>query len=165
MKGPVVWKFEDNFNADRIVGSKNIAVNDKEVLRNACLAEFDPDFVNRVKPGSIMVAGHNFGFGHPHQQGVISVKQIGISTIIAESFYPMWYRVAIYYAFPAIVCKGIFAATSLGDELEADPKTGTVRNLTTGTTLFGEPMPDFLLNIIEVGGFPKYVKQRLEASA
>ena len=165
MKGPVVWKFEDNFNADLIVGSKNIAVNDKEILRNACLADFDPGFVARCRPGSLMVAGSNFGYGHPHQQGIISLKEVGVSTMIAESFYPMWYRVAVYYAFPAIVCKGVFAAVSLGDEIKADPKTGSVKNLTTGTELQGEPIPDFLLHVIELGGFPRYVKERLEAGS
>ncbi|MFC1919559.1 3-isopropylmalate dehydratase [Chloroflexota bacterium] len=164
MKGQVVWKFEDNFNADLIVGSHNITVSDKEVLGKACLAEFDPEFVKRVNPGDIMVAGKNFGYGHPHYQGIISLKQVGISTLVAESFYPMWYRVAIFYAFPPIVCKGIAESTSLGDQLEADPKTGLVKNLTTGVTLQGEPVPSFLLEIIKAGGFPKYAKAKLETS-
>ena len=33
-----------------------------------------------------------------------------IGTLIAESFYPLWYRVAVFYAFPAMVCPGISQA-------------------------------------------------------
>lgn len=165
MKGTVVWKFADNFNADLIVGSKNITVSDPEILGKACLAEIDPDFAKRVKPGDIMVAGKNFGYGHPHYQNIISLKKAGISTLVAESFYPMWYRVAVFYAFPAFVCQGITKEASVGDSLDADPKTGVVTNLTTGKTLQGQGMPSFLLEIIEAGGLPKHIRKRLEAAA
>ncbi|MFC1980869.1 3-isopropylmalate dehydratase [Chloroflexota bacterium] len=160
----VVWKLEDNFNADLIVGSRNITVSDPEILGKACLTELDPEFPNKVKPGDIMIAGRNFGYGHPHYQGIIALKKVGISALIAESFYPLWYRIAVFYAFPVLICQGISQAASIGEELEVDPKTGFIKNLTRSTELQGEGIPDFLLDIIEAGGFMKYIKAKLETA-
>ena len=45
----------------------------------------DPDFPKKVKKGDIMVVGTNMGCGHGHYEGIIGMKQLGISCIIAES--------------------------------------------------------------------------------
>ena len=73
------------------MGSKYIAEKDPEILGEVCLRDYDPEFVNRVQPGDIMIAGKNFGYGHPHQQGIVSLKKKGVAALIAESFYPLWY--------------------------------------------------------------------------
>ena len=100
IQGKTVWKFGDNFNADLIVGSKYIAESNAEVLGEVCLRDFDPEFAKRVQAGDVMIAGKNFGYGHPHQQGIVSLKKVGVAALVAESFYPLWYRMAIFYAFP-----------------------------------------------------------------
>lgn len=165
LHGRNVWKFADNYNADLIVGSKHISTTDKAVLREVCMADLDPGFVQRVQPGDIMVAGRNFGYGHPHYQGIISLQQNRIATVIAESFYPLWYRVAVFYAFPALVCPGISSHANVGDVLRADITTGRIENLTTGTSLQGEPIAPVLLRIMEDGGLPAHLKKRALASA
>lgn len=165
LEGRNVWQFGDNYNADLIVGSNHITTTDKELLGKVCLADYDPEFVNRVQPGDLMVAGRNFGYGHPHYQGIISLQRNGISTVIAESFYPMWFRVAVFYAFPAMVCPGISRHASLGDRLRADIVTGRVENLSTGAVLQGEPISPALLSIIDDGGLPAHLKKRALAKA
>ena len=162
LKGKTVWKFGDNFNADLIVGSKYIGERDPEILGRVCLAEFDPGFSQRVKPGDLMVAGKNFGYGHPHYQGIASLQKVGISTLLAESFYPLWYRVAMFYAFPVLVCPGITRAADMGHELEIQVETGFVHNKTTGKTIQGEGMHPILLDICESGGLVPHLKKRMK---
>ena len=160
MKGKVVWQFDDNFNADLIVGSEYIEERDREILGKACLASFVPDFYKTVEMGDIMIAGKNFGYGHPHYQGIVSLQSVGISTLVAESFYPIWYRVALFQGFPPIVCPDITKKAKVGDRLEVNIQTGEITNITTAETIQGEPMPDFLLEIIEDGGQVSHLKKK-----
>lgn len=158
-RGKNVWAFQDNFNADLIVGSKYISENDREILGKVCLAEYDPDFSQKVTPGDLMIAGKNFGYGHPHYQGIASLQKNRISTVIAESFYPLWYRIAIFYAFPVIVCPKISQQASVGDEIEVNLETGQINNLTREIILQGEPVHPFLMEIMENGGMPGHLKK------
>lgn len=165
VKGKVAWKFDDNFNADLIVGSRYIEERDPEVLGRVCLADFDPEFSRRVKPGDIVVAGRNFGYGHPHYQGLMSLKTIGISILIAESIYPVWYRMAIFYAFPVLECAGIAQKVNVGDELGTDIESGVIKNLTSGDLLQGQPMPKFLIEIVKARGLVPYLRERLSSKS
>ena len=159
IQGKTVWKFGDNFNADLIVGSKYIDEKDPNLLGEVCLHDYDPEFAKNVQPGDIMIAGKNFGYGHPHQQGIVSMKKVGIATLIAESFYPLWYRMAVFYAFPTVVCPGITQKANLGDNLEVDFTTGEINNLTTGESMGAEPVPSFLMEVIQDGGLIKHLQK------
>jgi len=160
VKGTVVWKFEDHFNADRIVGSKNIGERNLDILGKVCLADFDPNFVNRVRRGDIMIAGRNFGYGHPHQQSIQSIKKVGISTVIAESFYPGWYRMAFFQNLPVLICPDIVKFADIDNELEVDFTAGKVKNLTTGKTIQGEPIPPFLMDVLNAGGLVSWLRKQ-----
>ena len=160
IQGKIVWKFGDNFNADLIVGSKYIAEKNPEILGEVCLRDYDPEFVKRVQPGDIMIAGKNFGYGHPHQQGIVSLKKIGVSVLIAESFYPLWYRMAIFYAFPIIICPGITKNFNVDDQLSVDLSTGKVLSLTTNKNFEAEPMPAFLMEVVAAGGLIKHLQKK-----
>ncbi|HLB46629.1 MAG TPA: 3-isopropylmalate dehydratase, partial [Anaerolineales bacterium] len=48
-----------------------------------------------------------------------------------------------------------------GDEIEVEPATGAIRNLTRGETYRAEPFPDFLQRIIDRGGLLAYVEERI----
>jgi len=161
LKGTTVWKFADNFNADLIVGSKYIGERDPEILGSVCLAEFDAGFSKKAKPGDLMIAGKNFGYGHPHYQGIISLQKVGISVLLAESFYPLWYRVAIFYGFPVLVCPGISKKVDKDDEVEIDVKTGLIRNNTADKTIQGDGMHSILFEICESGGLVKHLQKKL----
>ena len=158
IKGKIVWAFDDNFNADLIVGSKYIDERDPDLLGKVCLKDLDPKFVDRVNPGDIMIAGKNFGYGHPHQQGIVSLKKVGISVLIAESFYPLWYRMAIFYAFPIVICPGITQAAKLNDTVEISLSTGAFKNASTGAGISAEPFPPFLMDVVNAGGLIKYLQ-------
>jgi len=161
--GTVAWKFGDNFNADNIVGSKYIGERDPDILTKVCLAQYDAEFTQRVKPGDVVVAGKNFGYGHPHQQGIISLLKNGIAALVAESFYPLWYRMAFFYAFPVIVCPNISAHAEMGHVLSVDLATGQIENKTTGKVLQGEPVPAFLMEVVTSGGLIPHLRKQLAA--
>ena len=165
IRGTVVWKFEDHFNADRIVGSSNIGEKNIEVLGKLCMAEIDPDFLKRTRPGDIMIAGRNFGYGHPHQQSIQSIKKAGIATVIAESFYPAWYRMAFFHNFPVIISPEIARYAEIDHLLEVDFISGRIDNLATGNTIQAEPIPEFLMAVLQAGGLVPFLRKQSVAPA
>lgn len=159
--GMVVWKFDDNFNSDLITSYPQFKdIEDEDGLRRICMSSYDPDFSKKVKKGDILVAGRNFGFGHPHVQAHYSIKAVGISCVIAESIARQWMRTAISVGLPALVCKGISDLASVGDRLEVDLSAGQVKNLTKSAQLEFAPMPTAILDVLDSGGTVPYLKSR-----
>jgi 3-isopropylmalate dehydratase small subunit len=159
-QGKVVWKFDPHFNADLIVGSKNIGERNIDVLGKVFMGDFDPGLVNRIQRGDILIAARNFGYGHPHQQSIQSMKKVGISTVIAESFFPAWYRMAFFHALPVMVCPDILKAADVGQELEVDFTTGKIKNVTTSKSVQAEPIPPFLLDVLNAGGVVRWLRKQ-----
>ena len=58
-----VHKYGDNVDTDVIIPARYLNSSDPAELAKSCMEDIDPDFVNRVKKGDIMVANKNFGCG------------------------------------------------------------------------------------------------------
>ena len=56
-----VWKFGDDVNTDEIIPARYLKTSDPEELAKHCMEDIDADFVNKMKPGDIIVAKKNFG--------------------------------------------------------------------------------------------------------
>ena len=121
-----------------------------------CMSNVDPDFPKKVKKGDIMVTGSNMGCGHDHVWANLAIKQCGISVVIAESFDRNFFRNSIGVGLPIVEYKGINKEVKEGDELEVDLHAGIIKNLTSGKNLKFKPFPDFLQEILEVGGMDPY---------
>lgn len=127
-----------------------------------CMVPLDPDFPKKVKPGDVIVAGNNMGYGHDHLGPHYAMKACGVGAVIAESFNHMFQRNCINLGLPAIPYQGILKKVKTGDELEIDLKAGTIKNLTNKETLKFTPYPDFLLQIIEDGGLNGQLKKMIK---
>ena len=167
LHGRVAWVFdEDNFDIDLIIGIKNIKLSDLEALAAVTMSSYDPGFRQAVRPGDLLVAGHNFGYGHPHYPAMKSMRHLGISAVVAESFSPGFYRGEISMGFPLVTCPGIRAAVSRWDELQVDWQALTVTNLSRGTPpLPVEPLASADRGMLEGGGLIPYLKARLAQRA
>ncbi|NLK71235.1 MAG: 3-isopropylmalate dehydratase small subunit, partial [Clostridiales bacterium] len=58
-----VHKYGDNVDTDVIIPARYLNTTDHKELASHCMEDIDKDFVNKVKPGDIMVANENFGCG------------------------------------------------------------------------------------------------------
>ena len=108
------------YDIDLIIGIKNIKLSDLEELAAVTMTHYDPNFRQSVKAGDLLVAGHNFGYGHPHYPAMKAMRYLGITGVIAESFSPGFFRGEISMGFPLVTCPGIRSAVSRGDELQVD---------------------------------------------
>ena len=156
------WFFGDNLDVDfEIIPFRKYdsgLIKDSE-LGNWCMTNVDPDFPKKVKKGDIMVVGTNMGCGHSHMQANLSIKQCGISCVIAESFDRNFFRNSIAVGLPIIEYKGINQSVKEGDELELDLHAGIIKDLTTGKILEFTPFPNFLLDILEAGSVEDHVNR------
>ncbi|MFQ5459465.1 MAG: 3-isopropylmalate dehydratase small subunit [Anaerolineae bacterium] len=154
-----VWTFGDHIDTDAIIPARYCNSADPKALARHCLEDADPDFASKVRPGDIIVAGENFGCGSSREVAPICLKAAGLAAIVAPSFARIFFRNAINIGLPIFECPGVSAAE--GDDLEIDPASGRIRNLTSGPSYQAEPFPPFLQHIIAAGGLHGYVEERL----
>ncbi|MFW0874933.1 3-isopropylmalate dehydratase [Rhodococcoides corynebacterioides] len=149
--GSVAWVFGDDFDIDLVVGVANIKSYDPEHLRSVCMAEFDPTFVDRVRPGDIVVGGRNFGYGHPHYPPMVALRNLGIAAVVAESFSPGFWRGETFNGMPLLTVPGISTAVVTGDAVTVDWRRATV-TLSDGTSVVGTRPSPRTIAVIEAGG-------------
>jgi 3-isopropylmalate/(R)-2-methylmalate dehydratase small subunit len=121
----------------------------------------DPDFVKRVKPGDIMVAGINFGCGSSREHAPISIKASGISCIIAKSFARIFFRNAINRGLPVLECPEAVDNIQPGDEVQVDLSKGTILNVTREKEFKARAFEPFMRELLEAGGLVEYTRRKL----
>lgn len=152
-----VFKYGDNIDTDVIIPARYLNATDGKELAQHCMWDIDRTFVERVKPGDIIVANKNFGCGSSREHAPLAIKCAGISCVIAETFARIFYRNAINIGLPIIECPEAAKAIRDGDEVEVDFDSGVIRDKTTGESFQGQAFPPFMQKIISAGGLVGYV--------
>ena len=81
----------------------------------------------------------------------IALKGCGVSVVIAQFYARIFYRNCINIGLPVMICDQADEINE-GDELEVEPVTGSIRDLTTGKQYQCKPLPANIMEIIEHGG-------------
>ena len=87
-----VHKFGDNVDTDVIIPARYLNKSDEAWLASHCMEDIDADFVNKVKPGDIMVAEANFGCGSSREHAPWALEDYGFRTVIAPSFADIFFN-------------------------------------------------------------------------
>jgi 3-isopropylmalate dehydratase small subunit len=72
-----VWKFGDSVDTSSMAPGGLAGPTMRQVMRDHCLRGIRPDFNADVKPGDIIVAGANFGYGSSRQSAVEALQECG----------------------------------------------------------------------------------------
>ncbi len=160
LKGKV-HKYGANVDTDVIIPARYLSLSEPAELAEHCMEDIDQDFLKRVKPGDIIMATTNFGCGSSREHAPLAIKAAGISCIIAKSFARIFFRNAINIGLPLLECDDAVTQTEAGDILEVDLSRGQIKNLTKGLTFTAKPYPDFMAELISVGGLIEHTKKRL----
>ena len=147
-----VYKYGDNVDTDVIIPARYLNTPNAQELAKHCMEDIDTEFVGKVKPGDVMVAGWNFGCGSSREHAPLVIKTCGTGCIIAKSFARIFYRNAINIGLPILECEAAAEEIQAGDQVEVDFDTGVIADLTTGKTYQAQPFPEFIQNIIRKGG-------------
>lgn len=164
------WVCEDFTDSYKILpekywqGGSQVGDLKTEELAKHAMEGVDPNFASEVRSGkyAFIIAGRNFGGGgksieHP----IFAIKGAGVKAVVAESSSRYFFRNAINNGLPILICQGITSKVKTGDELEIDLLRGEIYNRSTGERLRSAPLPETLMQILQMGGYIPYVRQRM----
>ena len=152
-------RFGDDVNTDDIIAAKYLVSSDARELGKHCLEFIRPDFVSKVNPGGIIVAGKNFGCGSSREHAPLAIKGCGIAAVVAKSFAGIFFRNAINIGLPILELDNS-EQISEGDLLEIDLSGGIIKNLSKDQVYKTEVFPQFLQEIVRQGGLMNWIKTR-----
>jgi 3-isopropylmalate/(R)-2-methylmalate dehydratase small subunit len=107
-------------------------------------------------PGSVLLAGENFGCGSSREQAVSALKGHGL-VVVARSIARIFLQNAINLGLPVLLCPSIEAEE--GDELQQDGQR--LLNRTSGKAFPIRPLPPARQAIIDAGGLIPYTRKRV----
>ena len=154
-----VWKFGDNIDTDAIIPARYLNTSDPGELAAHCMEDADPEFVNKIKPGDIILGGENFGCGSSREHAPIAIKAAGISCVIAKSFARIFYRNSFNMGLPIFESAQLWTAVQEGEEIYLDSSLGQISTLAGNKTFSINPIPPFMEQLIAAGGLMKHIKK------
>ena len=79
--------------------------------------------------------------------------------MIAASFARIFFRNAINIGLPILECPEASVDIREGDQVEVDLASGEIRNITRERTYQAQPLPDFVLKIVDAGGIVNFLRE------
>lgn len=159
-----VWKYGDDLDSERMAPTYIFAhtnVREEDLAKYAWIG-IDPEFHKKAKPGDIIVAGKNCGYGSSRGGNhARTLKAVGLGGVVAESASRLFARSCINVGIPVWSCEGITELVEEGDELDVNLETGEAKNLSTGASTKSKPMGEINQKILKAGGLMAYVKDEL----
>lgn len=130
-----------------------------EVVAQHCLETLLPHFAREVKRGDVIVAGPNFGIGSSREQAAQALVHLGVAAVIAPSYSGLFFRNAFNVGLLLLTCPRV--------DLLQNEKLLTLylRDLqlvlADNTKLNCDPIPKFLLDMVQAGGLVAMLKKRI----
>lgn len=152
-------KYGDNINTDIISPPAYMELSIDEAAQYA-LSAVDTDFAARCRPGDIFVAENNLGSGSSRETAPLTLRALGIRTIIAKSYARIFYRNCINVGILAIECAET-EKINYYDVLDIDYEQGLIRNETTGDSYPCQPIPSHIMELVEHLGLLGYLQEKL----
>ncbi len=154
-------KYGKNVDTDVIIPGRYCNLIDPVELGKHALEDLDADFVKKAKPGDLIVADTNFGCGSSREVAAVALKGAGVAGVVAKSFARIFYRNCINTGLPIFECPDGVDGITDGDTITVDATSGIVRNETTGKEYRSTQLPEFMQELIKMGGLLRYVEKRL----
>lgn len=153
------WKFGHNVPTDMITPAHIMFKTAREMAKFV-LETANPEFPKNVQPGDILVAGRNFGCSSGRALAAKALQATGIGAVVAEQFSRTFYRNGAEIGLPLLEAPGVHEMVETGDRLRVDIASGEIQNLTSGKSLRGRPLPEFLLEMVRAGGLIPLLKTK-----
>jgi 3-isopropylmalate/(R)-2-methylmalate dehydratase small subunit len=155
----VVFTLGDDVSTDAIYPGRFMATVLPAETPQFAFADFEINARlkgGQVPPGSVIVAGANFGCGSSREQAASTLKGHEL-TIVAKGFARIFLQNSANLGLRTVICPDIDAKE--GDEIEFTPTQ--VLNKTTGEEFSIVPLPKARQDIIDAGGLVAYARKRL----
>lgn len=152
-----VWRLPADVDTDQLAPGHAMK-HGLDVIARHCLEAVRPDFARGVKRGDVIVAGANFGIGSSREQAASVLVQLGVAAVIAPSYSGLYFRNAFNVGLLLLTCPQAERLAD-GETIAFDARAGRVVRA-GGEVLACEPIPGFLLEMVEAGGLLPQLKAR-----
>jgi 3-isopropylmalate/(R)-2-methylmalate dehydratase small subunit len=154
-----VWRVGADVDTDQLAPGAYMKLGIHDIAKH-CLEGVRPEFAGQVKAGDVLAAGPNFGIGSSREQAADALVKLGVRAVIAPSYGGLYFRNAFNLGLLLLTCK---EAESLeeGEQISLDLSQWAVVRA-NDQRLACDPIPDFLVAMVEAGGLLPQLKLRLQ---
>jgi 3-isopropylmalate/(R)-2-methylmalate dehydratase small subunit len=154
------WRLPADVDTDQLAPGHTMK-HGLDVVARHCLETVRPEFAAQVRRGDVLVAGPNFGIGSSREQAASALVHLGVAAVVAPSFAGLYFRNAFNVGLLLLTCPQALAIDD-GEAIAFDARAGSITRA-TGQVLACDPIPGFLLDMVEAGGLLPQLKRRLES--
>ena len=154
-----VWKVGADVDTDQLAPGAYMKLGILDIAKH-CLEGVRPEFAAQVKAGDVLAAGPNFGIGSSREQAADALVKLGVKAVVAPSYGGLYFRNAFNLGLLLLTCKEAEALEE-GEQISLDLSTWTVVRA-NGQRLSCDPIPEFLVAMVEAGGLLPQLKLRLQ---
>ncbi len=154
-----VWKVGADVDTDQLAPGAYMKLGIHDIAKH-CLEGVRPEFAAEVSLGDVLAAGPNFGIGSSREQAADALVKLGVKAVIAPSYSGLYFRNAFNLGLLLLTCKDaelLQEAEKISLDLD---QWAVVRS--NGQRLACDPIPDFLVAMVEAGGLLPQLKLRLQ---
>ena len=154
-----VWRLGADVDTD-VLAPGHAMKHGIDVIARHCLESVRPEFAALVQPGDVIVAGPNFGIGSSREQAAAVLVQLGVAAVIAPSYSGLYFRNAFNVGLLLLTCENAHRIQE-GERIAFDTRARRIVRA-DGEVLAAEPVPAFLLAMVEAGGLLAQLHQRYQ---
>ena len=136
-----------------------LSLSDPVEMAEHALEGYDPELSSKINSGDIIIAGKNFGAGQRREQAILALKRAGIACVAANSFGRFFYREAMNSGLPLLEQPEAYEKIKDGETVDIDLATGEI-HCRKGPLKF-DPLPDFMMRMLDAGGLIEYARKTI----
>ena len=152
------WKLPADVDTDQLAPGATMK-HGIEVTARHCLEAVRPEFALGVRAGDVIIAGAHFGIGSSREQAASVLVHLGLAAVIAPSYSGLYFRNAFNVGLLLLTAREADRIDD-GEALSFDARAGVVTRA-DGSSLCCDPIPGFLLDMVDAGGLLPQLKRRL----
>jgi 3-isopropylmalate/(R)-2-methylmalate dehydratase small subunit len=154
-----VWRFGADIDTDQLAPGAYMKLGIEGIAPH-CLEAVRPEFAGAVRPGDVIAAGPNFGIGSSREQAAAALVQLGVRAVIAPSFSGLFFRNAFNLGLLLLTCREAGELRE-GEQVALDLQ-GMAVLAPDGRRLACDPIPGFLLDMVQAGGLMNQLRRKLQ---
>jgi 3-isopropylmalate/(R)-2-methylmalate dehydratase small subunit len=158
-----VWRLPADVDTDQLAPGGTMKFG-LDATAQHCLEMVRPEFAREMRRGDVIVAGPHFGIGSSREQAASVLVHLGVAAVIAPSFSGLYFRNAFNVGLLLLTCAKAKLIED-GEPIAFNARAGRITRLRSGPgseDLDCDPIPGFLLDMVEAGGLLPQLKKRLE---
>lgn len=153
-----VWRFGADIDTDQLAPGAYMKLGIEGIAPH-CLEALRPEFADAVRAGDVIAAGPNFGIGSSREQAAAALVHLGVRAVIAPSFSGLFFRNAFNLGLLALTCREAGELRE-GEQVALDLQGLAV--VTDNRRLSCDPIPGFLLDMVQAGGLMNQLRRKLQ---